>query len=100
MDKHGINRKVFDVAFGNYDPIDHRVFDLAFGRFDPIDVTVFDVAFTCPNGPCNRPPKNQIPDRQGPLIEEVHESSASNKNPVANSESNNVALHNRQLEHL
>ena len=91
MDKHGINRKVFDVAFGNYDPIDHRVFDLAFGRFDPIDVTVFDVAFTCPNGPCNRPPVNQIPDRQGPLIEEVHESSANNKNPVANSESNNVS---------
>ena len=90
MDKHGINRKVFDVAFGNFDPIDHRVFDLAFGRFDPIDVTVFDAAFACPNGPCNRPPINQIPDRQGPLIEEVHESSTSNENPVANSESNNV----------
>ena len=92
MDENGINRKVFNVAFRNFDPIDHRVFDLAFGHFDPIDKTVFDAAFASgPNGLCSRPPINQIPDRrrQGPLIEEVHESSTSNENLVASSEGNN-----------
>ena len=38
-----IDIKVFNAAFGHFDPIDRQVFQVGFGHFDPLDQRVFGV---------------------------------------------------------